>query len=69
MLNSLPWSTVRIDGSEVGATDWKGTLAPGKHNVVLLTGDGREKRTVLEVTSNETLRWCWDFDTGAKCSR
>ena len=69
MLNSLPWSNVTIDGQSKGTTDWKGDLPAGKHNVVLTTSDGRVNRTVLDVTSGDVVRWCWDFDKGAACSR
>jgi hypothetical protein len=69
MLNSLPWSNITIDGQNKGPTDWKGDLASGKHNVVLTTSDGRVNRTVLDVKQGEIVRWCWDFDKGAACSR
>jgi serine/threonine-protein kinase len=68
-LNSLPWANLSVDGKPVGQTGWRGSLPVGRHTFTLTTGDGRTKRADLEVKETDVLRFCWDFNAEAPCSR
>jgi serine/threonine-protein kinase len=68
-LNSLPWANLSVDGRAVGQTGWRGSLPVGRHSFTLTTGDGRTKRADLEVKETDVLRFCWDFNAEAPCSR
>ena len=68
-VNSQPCTDVDVDGKRVGETGGKGSLSVGAHQVRLETGDGRKKDLSLNVKENDVNRICWDFNTGATCSR
>ena len=68
-VNSQPWAYVNVDSKRVGVTGWKDSLPVGAHQVRLETDDGRKKELSLNVKENDVNRICWDFNTGATCSR
>lgn len=69
LVNSLPPSTLEIDGRSVGSTRFRGTLAPGKHTLVL-RADGHPPVTrTVHGNAGETVRICWDFGASAPCRR
>jgi serine/threonine-protein kinase len=69
LVNSLPPSTLEIDGQPVGSTRFRGRLAPGNHELVL-RADGYEPVVhAVDSSSGPTVRICWDFDASAPCRR
>ncbi len=69
MVNSLPWSNIQLDGASQGTTDWSARITAGRHNLVLTTSDGRVHRKTVTIPPDGVLRYCWDFNAGAICSR
>lgn len=68
-INSLPPSRIVIDGVEVGATPWQGTLSIGRHEVVLTADDDHTTRHEITVTEETPARLCWDFRSESPCKR
>lgn len=56
-VNSRPWSTVYVDGQQVGTTPQTAIeLAPGRHTVALVSEQFELKRTLtVEVRAGETV--------------
>ncbi len=53
-VNSIPWSTIRIDDRDAGHTPRLGlTLSPGKHRVRLRSAAGEERVRVVELKAGE----------------
>ena len=69
IVNSRPWSNVKLGGKKLGRTGWKGKLPAGSHTLTLTTADGRSKRLKVVVRKDGTSMECWDFDADAKCPR
>lgn len=68
-LNSLPWSTVAIDGKIRGRTGWSGEISAGPHEVTFTSPDGRTANRTVVVPAGGTLRACWDFHEEIPCRR
>jgi hypothetical protein len=66
-VNSVPWSTVRIDGSSAGRTWVERELPAGAHSVRLETGDGQVYEATLDVRAGEQTLFCWNFDVADRC--
>lgn len=66
-INSVPWSTVSIDGAPVGRTWVERELPAGSHAVRLETGDGETFERSLDVRPGEQTLFCWNFDVADRC--
>ena len=69
MINTLPPSSLFVDGVAVGPTWWQGELTPGSHTLKMKANDGREATTTISVRPNKTFRFCWSFDANGECPR
>ena len=63
-INSIPWATVFLDGTEVGTTPIRGLkVAAGRHRVVLKDGRGRVLQSfVTRVAKNRTRVHSFDHN-------
>ncbi len=53
--SSYEGATLFIDGQDAGLLPWKGSVAPGPHEVKVVDGDGKErKKTSLLILKGET---------------
>jgi len=68
-INSRPWSTLKVDGDDVGHTLWKGQLNPGTYTLHMVTNDGRTRQVSWTVPTSGPARFCWDFALEAPCQR
>ena len=66
-INSLPGSSVFVDGVAMGLTPLSDTLLPGTHTLLLKADDGREATTTISVPTDGVFSFCWQFDTNARC--
>jgi eukaryotic-like serine/threonine-protein kinase len=66
-VNSVPWSTVTIDGAAAGRTWVERELPAGNHAVRLETGDGQTFERSLDVRAGEQTLFCWNFDVADRC--
>lgn len=69
MVFSLPASEVFIDGASHGSGRVRADLPYGAHRVRLVPGEGRPVERVLTVDGAGPVRFCWDFQEDAVCSR
>ncbi len=68
--NARPYANISINGITEGRTPFRMTdLAVGRHEVVLVTMDGREHSETVTIRRGQTTNRCWDFDLGTECER
>jgi hypothetical protein len=60
---SQPWARLFVDGADSGLNTpvLAVPLAPGRHQLELVTDDGQRYRTVVQVHPGERLRLAHDF--------
>ncbi len=66
-INSVPWSSVVLDGASVGNTWVDLEVEAGPHTVRLRTEDGLEHEATVQVPAEDVRYWCWNFDVGDRC--
>jgi hypothetical protein len=56
LVDSQPYARIFIDGKDYGETPlFRVPLAPGKHQVKAVLGDGRKKQFAIEIRSGKDL--------------
>lgn len=68
-INTIPPSTISIDGAAAGSTYWSGELTPGNHSLRMTSNDGRVQQTTITVSANNNSPFCWQFDLEGPCPR
>lgn len=67
-VNSIPWSTVFVDGAELRRTPVTGHALPvGPHEIRLVTAEGLEKTTTVSIGEGAQVFFCWRFDDDREC--
>ena len=70
MLNSRPFSRVKVDGRFIGNTGFKKhEFSAGRHTVELTAEDGRSHSATVVIKGNDTVIYCWNFDLEAICKK
>lgn len=49
IVNTVPWTTVFVDGVRIGNTPVRPCLSLGAHSILLRTADGREQVQEVQV--------------------
>jgi serine/threonine protein kinase len=66
-INSVPWSTLSVDGSPIGRTPWKGDLPSGSHALTLTNTAGESATVNVSVVAQSQVRFCWDWSAHSIC--
>ncbi len=66
-VNSIPWSSVTLDGVAQSDGAWSGEVAAGSHRVLLRTADGATHTQVVSVVAGGVSSVCWNFELDARC--
>ncbi|TNE88153.1 MAG: serine/threonine protein kinase [Deltaproteobacteria bacterium] len=67
-VNSIPWSTVYVDGAKVKATPITDhPLSAGSHTIKLVAGDGTEKVHTVTISGDSQTFFCWRFAEDSEC--
>lgn len=66
-INSVPWSTLSVDGAPVGRTPWKGDLPSGRRALTLTNTAGESHTVNVSVVAQGQVRFCWDWSVRSIC--
>ncbi len=67
-INTLPWSTLTVDGVARGRTPLVGEVRSGAVVVATERGAGRT-HTIVVSAAMDGVGFCWDFELAGPCSR